>query len=68
MVRHISELAVQSSVLDLRSHSLWSMASAFKRVAGYLGLMDEEELDHGNNQLTERAPRLVRANSKSASK
>ena len=24
------------------------MASAFKRVAGYLGLMDEEELDHGN--------------------
>ena len=68
MVRHISELAVQSSVLDLRSHSLWSMASAFKRVAGYLGLMDEEELDHGNNQLTERAPRLVRANSKSAAK
>jgi len=44
------------------------MASAFKRVAGYLGLMDEEELDHGNNQLTERAPRLVRANSKSAAK
>ena len=24
------------------------MASAFKRDAGYLGLMDEEELDHGN--------------------
>lgn len=24
------------------------MASAFKRVAGYLGLMDEEELDHGS--------------------
>ena len=24
------------------------MASAFKRVAGDLGLMDEEELDHGN--------------------
>jgi cell division inhibitor SepF len=24
------------------------MASAFKRVAGYLGLMDEEELDHAN--------------------
>ena len=35
------------------------MASAFKRVAGYLGLMDEDELDHGTNQLTERAPRLV---------
>jgi cell division inhibitor SepF len=30
--------------------------------------MDEEELDHGNNQLTERAPRLVRSNAKSASK
>jgi len=44
------------------------MASAFKRVAGYLGLMDEEELDHGNNQLTERAPRLVRSNTKSATK
>jgi cell division inhibitor SepF len=44
------------------------MASAFKRVAGYLGLMDEEELDHGNDQLTERAPRLVRANSKPVSK
>jgi cell division inhibitor SepF len=24
------------------------MANAFKRVAGYLGLMDEEELDHAN--------------------
>ena len=44
------------------------MASAFKRVAGYLGLMDEEELDHGNNQITERAPRLVRANSKPMAK
>ena len=44
------------------------MASAFKRVAGYLGLMDEEELDHGTNQLTERTPRLVRANSKPAAK
>ena len=45
------------------------MASAFKRVAGYLGLMDEDELDHGSaNQLTERAPRLVRANTKSAPK
>ena len=45
------------------------MASAFKRVAGYLGLMDEDELDYGSaNQLTERAPRLVRANTKSAPK
>lgn len=44
------------------------MASAFKRVAGYLGLMDEEEVDRGNNQLTERAPRLVRATSKAALK
>ena len=45
------------------------MASAFKRVAGYLGLMDEDELDHGNaNHLTARAPRLVRANTKSAPK
>jgi len=45
------------------------MASAFKRVAGYLGLMDEDELDRGSaNQLTERAPRLVRANTKSAPK
>ena len=41
------------------------MASAFKRVAGYLGLMDEDEVDHGNNQLTERAPRLVRSVAKS---
>jgi cell division inhibitor SepF len=40
------------------------MASAFKRVAGYLGLMDEEELDHGNTQITERA----RANSKPMAK
>ena len=40
------------------------MASAFKRVAGYLGLMDEDEVDHGNNQLTERAPRLVRSTAK----
>jgi len=44
------------------------MANAFKKVAGYLGLMDEEELDHGTNQLTQRAPRLVRANSKPAAK
>ena len=44
------------------------MASAFKRVAGYLGLMDEEELDHGTNQLNERAPRLVRATAKPAAK
>ena len=42
------------------------MANAFKKVAGYLGLMDEEELDHGTNQLTQRAPRLVRTNSKTA--
>ncbi len=44
------------------------MAGAFKRVAGYLGLMDEDELDHGTNQLTERAPRSVRANTKSAAR
>jgi cell division inhibitor SepF len=30
--------------------------------------MDEEEVDQGSNQLTERAPRLVRANSKSIAK
>jgi len=44
------------------------MASAFKRVAGYLGLMDEDEVDHGNNQLTERAPRLVRSTAKPVAK
>ncbi len=44
------------------------MASAFKRVAGYLGLMDEDEVDHGNNQLTERAPRLVRSAAKPVAK
>lgn len=44
------------------------MANAFKKVAGYLGLMDEEELDHGTDQLTQRAPRLIRANSKPAAK
>ena len=37
------------------------MASAFKKVAGYLGLMDGEELDHGTNQTAQRSPRLVRS-------
>lgn len=37
------------------------MANAFKRVAGYLGLMDEEELDHAavaapNNRVTRSKP------------
>ena len=36
------------------------MASAFKRVAGYLGLMDEEELDHG----TEATPAVRAVRSK----
>ena len=44
------------------------MASAFKRVAGYLGLMDGDEVDDGNNQLTERAPRLVRSTAKPVAK
>ena len=35
------------------------MASAFKRVAGYLGLMDEEELDHAN--VVAPASRAVRS-------
>ena len=30
--------------------------------------MDEEELDHGNNQVTERAPRLVRSTAKPVAK
>ena len=39
------------------------MASAFKRVAGYLGLMDEEELDHGsvNGNVAAPAARAVRS-------
>jgi cell division inhibitor SepF len=40
------------------------MASAFKRVAGYLGLMDEEELDHGSvngNVAAAPSPRAVRS-------
>ncbi|MBM3731262.1 MAG: cell division protein SepF [Actinobacteria bacterium] len=40
------------------------MAGAFKKVAGYLGLMDEEELDHGTNQTAQRSPRLVRSENK----
>ncbi|MTA90789.1 MAG: DUF552 domain-containing protein [Actinobacteria bacterium] len=44
------------------------MASAFKKVAGYLGLMDEEELDHGSTQPTQRTPRLVRSEIKATSK
>jgi cell division inhibitor SepF len=44
------------------------MASAFKKVAGYLGLMDEEELDHGATQPVQRAPRLVKSDSRSAAK
>ncbi len=35
------------------------MANAFKRVAGYLGLMDEEELDHTN--VSAPANRAVRS-------
>jgi cell division inhibitor SepF len=35
------------------------MANAFKRVAGYLGLMDEEELDHAN--VAAPANRVVRS-------
>jgi cell division inhibitor SepF len=42
------------------------MASAFKKVAGYLGLMDEEELDHGTNQPAQRSPRLVRSENKNS--
>jgi cell division inhibitor SepF len=37
------------------------MASAFKRVAGYLGLMDEEELDHGSVNGNVAAAPSVRA-------
>jgi cell division inhibitor SepF len=44
------------------------MASAFKKVAGYLGLMDEEELDNGSTQVAQRAPRLVRAENKATAK
>jgi cell division inhibitor SepF len=44
------------------------MAGAFKKVAGYLGLMDGEELDHGSNQPVQRSPRLVKTESKSSSK
>ncbi len=44
------------------------MASAFKKVAGYLGLMDEEELDHGSTQPAQRTPRLVRSETKTTSK
>ena len=43
------------------------MASAFKKVAGYLGLMDGEELDHGINQTAQRSPRLVRSENKNTS-
>jgi Uncharacterized protein conserved in bacteria len=42
------------------------MASAFKKVAGYLGLMDGEELDHGTNQTAQRSPRLVRSENKNS--
>ena len=42
------------------------MASAFKKVAGYLGLMDGEELDNGTNQTAQRSPRLVRSEKKSS--
>ncbi|MFM9015042.1 MAG: cell division protein SepF [Candidatus Nanopelagicus sp.] len=42
------------------------MAGAFKKVAGYLGLMDEEELDHGTTQPAQRSPRLVRSETKSS--
>ncbi|MGA0079303.1 MAG: cell division protein SepF [Candidatus Nanopelagicus sp.] len=42
------------------------MASAFKKVAGYLGLMDGEELDHGTNQTAQRSPRLVRSEKKNS--
>ena len=44
------------------------MAGAFKKVAGYLGLMDGEELDHGSNQQVQRSSRLVKSESKSSSK
>lgn len=44
------------------------MASAFKKVAGYLGLMDEEELDHGSTRPAQRTPRLVRSETKATSK
>lgn len=44
------------------------MASAFKKVAGYLGLMDEEELDHGSTQPAQRTPHIVRSETKTTSK
>ena len=44
------------------------MAGAFKKVAGYLGLMDGEELDHGSNQPVQRSPRLVKSETKTPSK
>ena len=43
MVRHISESARKSSVLVTRLDNLFLMANAMRRMANYLGLMDDPQ-------------------------
>lgn len=45
MVRHISELALQSSELDHPLGNLVVMASAMRRISSFLGLSEEIEIE-----------------------
>jgi len=55
MVRHISELAVQSSVPARYPSNLLTMSNAMRRVANYLGLVDDPEIA---NSVETSAPRV----------
>ena len=45
MVRHISELALQSSVPDPRLGNLFLMANAMRRIGNFLGLSEELDVE-----------------------
>ena len=55
MVRHIFELAVQSSVPARHPSNLLTMSNAMRRVANYLGLVDDPEIA---NSVETSAPRV----------
>lgn len=70
MVRHIFGLARKSSVLVLRLGNLFVMANAMRRMANYLGLMDdpaeiEVEATSRTPEVRVRAPQPVRTLSSS---
>ena len=56
MVRHISAWAVQSSVRAQHPSNLLTMSNAMRRVANYLGLVDDPEIASSVETSAARVP------------